>query len=158
NGGRAGSTAILADGGNKTGGGIARAVGSFPPETAQEFTGQSSAYSAEFGATGGGRVKATTQTRNKQYHGLRTWGPPQPGTKRVAVSHRQWSTAREQSSLQPGLSYYRWSGLPAAVRRRWTSALRWSQPDLLLLRVRTTLAPRLLVSDDFASDRSRARR
>src|SRR4029453_16025651 len=40
NGGRAGSTSILADGVNNTGVGIARAVVSFTPETVQEFTVQ----------------------------------------------------------------------------------------------------------------------
>jgi len=54
NGGRAGSTTILADGVNNTGVGIARAVVSFTPETVQEFTVQTSAYSAEFGNTAGG--------------------------------------------------------------------------------------------------------
>jgi hypothetical protein len=39
NGGRSGTTAILADGVNNTGVGIARAVVSFTPETVQEFTG-----------------------------------------------------------------------------------------------------------------------
>jgi hypothetical protein len=46
NGGRPGSTSILADGVNNTGVGIARAVVSFTPETVQEFTVQTSAYSA----------------------------------------------------------------------------------------------------------------
>ena len=62
NGGRAGSTAILADGVNNTGVGIARAVVSFTPETVQEFTVQTSAYSAEFGNTSGGVINATTKS------------------------------------------------------------------------------------------------
>jgi len=62
NGGRAGSTAILADGVNNTGVGIARTVVSFTPETIQEFTVQTSAYSAEFGRTGGGVISATTKS------------------------------------------------------------------------------------------------
>src|ERR1041384_6649343 len=44
NGGRSGSTAILADGVNNTGVGLARSVVSFTPETVQEFTVQTSAY------------------------------------------------------------------------------------------------------------------
>ena len=62
NGGRSGSTTILADGVNNTGVGIARAVVSFTPETVQEFTVQTSAYSAEFGQTGGGVINATTKS------------------------------------------------------------------------------------------------
>jgi hypothetical protein len=54
NGGRSGSSSILADGVNNTGVGIARSVVSFTPETVQEFTVQTSAYSAEYGNTGGG--------------------------------------------------------------------------------------------------------
>jgi hypothetical protein len=40
NGGRAGSTLIMADGVNNTGVGVARSVVSFSPETVQEFTGR----------------------------------------------------------------------------------------------------------------------
>ncbi|MEK7723515.1 MAG: carboxypeptidase regulatory-like domain-containing protein, partial [Acidobacteriota bacterium] len=69
NGGRPGSTAILADGVNNTGVGIARAVVSFTPETVQEFTVQSSAYSAEFGTTGGGVINVTTKSGTNQFHG-----------------------------------------------------------------------------------------
>src|SRR5262245_47571544 len=54
NGGRPGSTSILADGVNNTGVGIARSVVSFTPETVQEFTVLTSVYSAEYGETGGG--------------------------------------------------------------------------------------------------------
>src|SRR5205807_5979803 len=66
NGGRAGSTAILADGVNNTGVGIARAVVDFTPETVQEFTVQGSAYSAEFGNTSGGVINATTKSRSEE--------------------------------------------------------------------------------------------
>lgn len=69
NGGRPGSTAILADGVNNTGVGIARAVVSFTPETVQEFTVQSSAYSAEFGTTGGGVINVTTKSGTNDFHG-----------------------------------------------------------------------------------------
>src|SRR4029078_12259123 len=73
NGGRAGSTAILADGVNNTGVGIARAVVSFTPETVQEFTVQSSAYSAEYGFTGGGIINATTKSGTNSYNGVALW-------------------------------------------------------------------------------------
>ncbi|HWS89680.1 MAG TPA: TonB-dependent receptor [Pyrinomonadaceae bacterium] len=70
NGGRAGSTAILADGVNNTGVGIARSVVSFTPETVQEFTVQTSAYSAEFGNTAGGVINATTKSGTNEFHGV----------------------------------------------------------------------------------------
>ncbi|HEX8072698.1 MAG TPA: carboxypeptidase regulatory-like domain-containing protein [Pyrinomonadaceae bacterium] len=73
NGGRAGSTAILADGVNNTGVGIARAVVSFTPETVQEFTVQTSAYSAEFGMTGGGVINATTKSGTNNFNGVALW-------------------------------------------------------------------------------------
>ena len=73
NGGRSGSTAILADGVNNTGVGIARAVVSFTPETVQEFTVQTSAYSAEFGQTGGGTINATTKSGTNQFNGVALW-------------------------------------------------------------------------------------
>src|SRR5262245_59719507 len=68
NGGRSGSTSILADGVNNTGVGIARAVVSFTPETVQEFTVMTSAYSAEYGQTGGGIVNATTKSGSNRYN------------------------------------------------------------------------------------------
>src|SRR5215813_2339001 len=73
NGGRAGSTAILADGVNNTGVGIARAVVSFTPETVQEFTVQTSAYSAEFGNTSGGVINATTKSGTNDFNGVALW-------------------------------------------------------------------------------------
>src|SRR3989454_1785273 len=73
NGGRAGSTSILADGVNNTGIGIARAVVSFTPETVQEFTVQTSAYSAEFGNTSGGVINATTKSGTNDFSGVALW-------------------------------------------------------------------------------------
>src|SRR6185436_17287255 len=73
NGGRSGSTAILADGVNNTGVGIARAVVSFTPETVQEFTVQTSAYSAEFGNTSGGVINATTKSGANDFNGIALW-------------------------------------------------------------------------------------
>jgi hypothetical protein len=69
NGGRSGSTTMLADGVNNTGVGIARAVVSFTPETVQEFTVQTSAYSAEFGSTGGGVINITTKSGTNRFSG-----------------------------------------------------------------------------------------
>jgi len=73
NGGRAGSTSILADGVNNTGVGIARAVVSFTPETVQEFTVQTSAYSAEFGNTAGGVINVTTKSGTNDFNGVALW-------------------------------------------------------------------------------------
>ncbi len=80
NGGRSGSTAILADGVNNTGVGIARAVVSFTPETVQEFTVQSSAYSAEYGNTGGGIINATTKSGTNDFNGVALWYHRNPVT------------------------------------------------------------------------------
>lgn len=73
NGGRPGSTVILADGANNTGVGLARAVVSFSPETVQEFTVQTSSYSAEFGQTGGGVINATTKSGANRLSGTALW-------------------------------------------------------------------------------------
>ncbi len=69
NGGRPGSTLILADGANNTGVSLARAVLTFSPETVQEFTVQTSAYSAEYGRTGGGIINATTKSGTNSFNG-----------------------------------------------------------------------------------------
>ncbi|MPZ19796.1 MAG: hypothetical protein GEV06_18040 [Luteitalea sp.] len=73
NGGRAGSTAILADGARNTGVGLARAIVTFSPDTVQEFTVQTSNFSAEFGQTGGGVINMTTKSGTNQYEGLAYW-------------------------------------------------------------------------------------
>jgi hypothetical protein len=54
------STQIMADGTNNTGISLGRTMVSFSPETVQEFTVQTSVYSAEYGTTGGGIINATT--------------------------------------------------------------------------------------------------
>lgn len=73
NGGRLGTTSILADGANNTGVGLARAVVTFSPDTVQEFTVQTSNFSAEYGNTGGGVVNMTTKSGTNQYRGLAYW-------------------------------------------------------------------------------------
>jgi outer membrane receptor protein involved in Fe transport len=80
NGGRPGSTAILADGVNNTGVGLARAIVSFSPETVQEFTVQTSAYSAEFGETGGGVINVTTKSGTNRLSGTALWYHRDPRT------------------------------------------------------------------------------
>jgi hypothetical protein len=73
NGGRAGTSLLLADGVNNTGVGIARAIVNFTPETVQEVTVQTSVFSAEFGTTGGGIVNATTKSGSNQITGTALW-------------------------------------------------------------------------------------
>jgi hypothetical protein len=73
NGGRAGSTSILADGARNTGVGLGRAVVTFSPDTVQEFTVQTSNFSAEFGQTGGGVINMTTKSGTNEYRGLLSW-------------------------------------------------------------------------------------
>jgi hypothetical protein len=73
NGGRAGTTSILADGARNTGVGLGRAVVTFSPDTVQEFTVQTSNFSAEFGQTGGGVINMTTKSGSNEYRGLLAW-------------------------------------------------------------------------------------
>ncbi len=73
NGGRAGSTSILADGARNTGVGLGRAVVTFSPDTVREFTVQTSNFSAEFGQTGGGVINMSTKSGTNRYEGLLTW-------------------------------------------------------------------------------------
>src|SRR5215510_9429437 len=80
NGGRSGSSSILADGVNNTGVGIARAVVSFTPETVQEFTVQTTGYNAEYGNTGGGIVNITTKSGTNLLNGVALWYHRNPVT------------------------------------------------------------------------------
>ena len=73
NGGRAGSTNILADGARNTGIGLARAVVTFSPDSVQEFTVMSSNFSAEYGQSGGGIINITTKSGTNQFHGNLNW-------------------------------------------------------------------------------------
>ncbi len=73
NGGRAGSTAILADGARNTGVGLGRSVVTFSPDTVQEFTVQTSNFSAEYGQSGGGVINMSTKSGTNQYNGLLYW-------------------------------------------------------------------------------------
>ena len=107
NGGRAGSTQILADGVNNTGVGVARAVVSFSPETVQEFTVQTNAYSAEYGRTGGGLINITTRSGTNAYHGTALWYQRNPALNAApfttAAANRPISNTRDnQFSLAAG--------------------------------------------------------
>src|SRR5581483_1266892 len=104
NGGRPGSTVMLADGVNNTGVGIARAVVSFTPETVQEFTVQTSAYSAEFGTTGGGVINITTKSGTNSYNGVALWYHRNPVTN--ARPFRVGTAPRPANNLR----YHQFSG------------------------------------------------
>ena len=73
NGGRAGSTNILADGARNTGVGLARAVVTFSPDSVQEFTVQTSNFSAEYGQSAGGIVNMTTKSGTNKFQGNLNW-------------------------------------------------------------------------------------
>lgn len=80
NGGRPGSTYMIADGVSNTGVGIGREVVAFSPETVQELTVQTSSYSAAFGRTGGGVINITTKSGTNDYHGGATTYHRNPAT------------------------------------------------------------------------------
>ena len=73
NGGRAGSTMLLADGVDNTGVGLAREAVSFSPETVQEFTVQTNGFDAQYGKSGGGVISVTTKSGTNQYNGMALW-------------------------------------------------------------------------------------
>ncbi len=98
NGGRPGSTSMLADGVSNTGIGIGRAVVSFTPETVQEFTVQTSAYSAEYGRTGGGVINITTKSGTNSYNGVGLWYHRNPITN--ARPFRQGTAPRPANNLR----------------------------------------------------------
>ncbi|MEK7408000.1 MAG: carboxypeptidase regulatory-like domain-containing protein [Acidobacteriota bacterium] len=106
NGGRAGSTSILADGASNTGVGLGRAVVTFSPDTVQEFTVQTSNFSAEFGQTGGGVINMTTKSGTNQYNGLLYWYHRNPSLNAApfttAANNRPESNRRQH---QFGLTY-----------------------------------------------------
>ena len=83
----------MADGTNNTGVSLARTMVSFSPETVQEFTVQTSAYSAEYGTTGGGIINATTKSGTNQFTGTALWYNRNPAFARLRSRSRR-STAR----------------------------------------------------------------
>ena len=72
-GGRPMSSQIMADGTSNTGVSLGRTMVSFSPETVQEFTVQTSAFSAQYGNTGGGVINATTKSGTNQFSGTALW-------------------------------------------------------------------------------------
>jgi hypothetical protein len=72
-GGRPMSTNMLTDGASNTGVSLGRTIVSFSPEVVQEFTVQTSAFSAEYGQTGGGVINVTTKSGTNALHGTALW-------------------------------------------------------------------------------------
>src|SRR5262249_35260663 len=72
-GGRPMSSMMMADGTNNTGVSLGRTIVRFTPETVQEFTVLTSAFSAEYGTTGGGIVNATTKSGTNRLTGSALW-------------------------------------------------------------------------------------
>ncbi|HXS98886.1 MAG TPA: carboxypeptidase-like regulatory domain-containing protein [Candidatus Limnocylindrales bacterium] len=97
-GGRPLSNTIMADGTNNTGVGLGRSIVSFTPETVQEFTVQSSAFSAEYGTTGGGIISITTKSGTNELHGTALWYNRNPDF--AAAPWTQATTNRSAPTLK----------------------------------------------------------
>lgn len=102
-GGRPLSTQMMADGTNNTGVSLARTMVSFSPETVQEFTVQTSVYSAEFGTTGGGIINATTKSGTNRLTGTALWYNRNP-----EFAAAPWTTAANNRP-RPTLKYNQFS-------------------------------------------------
>ncbi|MGH9719865.1 MAG: carboxypeptidase regulatory-like domain-containing protein [Bryobacteraceae bacterium] len=72
-GGRAGSTAIMADGTNATSVGIGRATVTFTPELIQEVQVITSTFSAKYGVSGGGVINTVSRAGTDQLRGSAYW-------------------------------------------------------------------------------------
>jgi hypothetical protein len=72
-GGRAGSSAILADGANSTSIGIGRSTVTFSPDSIQEFQVITSTFSAKYGVSGGGIVNTVSRSGTNQIRGNLFW-------------------------------------------------------------------------------------
>ncbi|HEY2016510.1 MAG TPA: carboxypeptidase-like regulatory domain-containing protein [Bryobacteraceae bacterium] len=110
-GGRPMSSLIMADGTNNTGISLARTLVSFTPETVQEFTIQTSAFSAEYGNTGGGVINATTKSGTNSFNGTALWYNRNPdfaaAPYTLAASNRPMPTLKyNQFSLAAGGPVY----------------------------------------------------
>ena len=102
-GGRPMSTLIMADGTNNTGISLARTMVSFTPETVQEFSVQTSVFSAQYGTTGGGIISVTTKSGTNDFHGTALWYNRNPD-----VAAAPFTLATTNRSL-PTLKYNQFS-------------------------------------------------
>ena len=82
-GGRAGSSAILADGANASSIGIGRSTVTFSPDTVQEFQVVTSSYSAKYGVSGGGIVNTISKAGTDQLRGNAYWYNRNPDITRL---------------------------------------------------------------------------
>ena len=98
NGGRAGSTNLLADGINNTGVGLAREAVSFSPEVVQELTVQTNGFDAQYGKSGGGIISITTKSGTNSYNGLVLWDNRTPAAN--AAPFTQQTLNRPVSNLR----------------------------------------------------------
>lgn len=98
-GGRPGGGGFLADGADNTAVGIGRTVVSFTPDVVQEFTVQTSAFSAEYGKTGGGIINITTKSGSNQFHGTAYFFQRNPSLNAapytIATTNRPYSNRRQ---------------------------------------------------------------
>jgi len=149
NGGRPGSNLILADGANNTGVSLSRAVVTFSPETVQEFTVQTSVYSAEYGTSGGGIINATTKSGTNAFNGTALYYMRNPVFEAApwtnAVTNRPVATLKSNQFFFCGW----WSGC-------YSQTLRWAQSHLLLCGDRTLLSPGSRHGVCTVADRSNA--
>lgn len=102
-GGRPLSSMIMADGTNNTGVSLGRSMVSFTPETVQEFTVQTSTFSAEYGTTGGGIINITTKSGSNDLHGTVLWYNRNPD-----FAAAPWQTGTTNRSV-PTLKYNQFS-------------------------------------------------
>lgn len=102
-GGRPLSNMIMADGTNNTGVSLGRSMVSFTPETVQEFTVQTSTFSAEYGSTGGGIINITTKSGTNNVHGTLLWYNRNPD-----FAAAPWQTGTANRSV-PTLKYNQFS-------------------------------------------------
>jgi hypothetical protein len=103
NGGRPLNTQFMSDGVNNTGVSLGRTMVSFSPETVQEFTVQTSAFSAEYSNTGGGVISATTKSGTNEFHGAALWYNRNP-----AFAASPWTNAATNRPY-PTLKYNQFS-------------------------------------------------
>ncbi len=87
-GGRAGSSAIMADGANASSIGIGRSTVTFSPDTVQEFQVVTSSFSAKYGVSGGGILNTISKAGTDQFRGNAYWYNRNP-----AYSARQFGRA-----------------------------------------------------------------
>jgi len=101
-GGRAGSSAILADGANSTSLGIGRATATFSPDTIQEMNIITSTFSAKYGQSGGGVVQTVTRAGTDRYRGTAYWYHRNP-----ALAARQFNRPIQPQSRRQevGVTY-----------------------------------------------------